>query len=571
MDRARVDRANGRRLFGDLLMEAGLTTRAGLSAGLEEQQLRGGRLGYNLLRIGRVASASLHLFLQDHLESIAPDLVETLEGAPAIDLIPARLAHHYGMVPARVQDGSLDLAIATADTPGLLPAVEELTGLRVDPLICPPSLIARALERSYPPEVEPGVIRRRSGDCLLVLSDRRRAIRPLLPETLPRDAPASEWLRSLVAEGIGRGARTIRIEPKDPEPHVVYEGPSGDAGTLDLPRGVQPGLQTLVLGISGIAALGRVVPREGRLTIAVEGRRLRASVLALPGLAGDHLRLDLREDRILRPAPEDLAADLPGLARAVARLSEERRGLLLLAGPGKDEAGAALAASLQILGDRLPGRVALGDWVTEPSFRALGAPADEEEVPLEASMSRAVALSPDLLALPEVSRPADLAAAFALGRERPIVAVLSSADAFDAAERVGRADLPRRDAGTTLLGIVGARLMESLCGSCSRPFDLQDLLSPWPRHRAPPPGSYGAAQGCSTCRESGVVKLEAVFEFLPVGAGGEPIPRGARARGLREAHAQMGRPDMFRAALRRAATGRIDVREPLRLLLHEPR
>ncbi len=517
MDRLLIDRGNGRRLLGDLLLEAGLTTRLGLAAGLEEQQLRGGRLGYTLLKIGRVTPAALHLFLHDHLPSLDPDLVAAMDTAPPVDLIPASLAHHYLMVPARVRDGVLDLAIATADSPRLIPAVEELTGLRVEPLICPPSLIAASLERSYPTEVGEGVIRRPSGDRLFVLADRKRGIRPLLPETVPREARATDWLRAILAEGIRRGARTIRIEPRESDARVVFDGPAGDAGAFDLPRGAHPGVVTLLTGMSGIAALGRVVPREGRMTIAVDGRSLRASVLALPGFAGDHLRLDLREQRVLDAPPEDLAADLPDLPPAIARMAEERRGVLFLAGPGEAESAAALAAVVQILGDRLPARVALGDWAAGPSLRALAPPVDDEgeQVPLSALVSRAAALTPDLVALPEASRPSDLAAAFALGREMPVVAPLPAVDAFDAAERVVRAGLSRAAAGDTLLGIVAARLMEPLCNACSRPFDLQDLLSPWPRHRAPPPGTYAAAQGCRACRESGLVRLEPVFEFLP--------------------------------------------------------
>jgi len=42
-----------------------------------------------------------------------------------------------------------------ADSPRLIPAVEELTGLRVEPLICPPSLIGEALSRFYPPRSNP--------------------------------------------------------------------------------------------------------------------------------------------------------------------------------------------------------------------------------------------------------------------------------------------------------------------------------------------------------------------------------------------------------------------------------
>lgn len=181
-------RVQDRRLLGDMLIEAGLLRREGLSAGLEEQRLRGGRLGYNLLKLGVVAPGSFHLFLNDSGEILDPDLAEALRTGPAVDRIPARLAYFYGMVPVRVEDGVLSLALSDADTPRLMLAVERLTGLRVDPIVCPPGRIAEALARFYPGEVEPGVIHRPAGDNLFVVSDRRRGLRPLLPEFLRADA-----------------------------------------------------------------------------------------------------------------------------------------------------------------------------------------------------------------------------------------------------------------------------------------------------------------------------------------------------------------------------------------------
>ncbi|MFQ5878479.1 MAG: hypothetical protein ACE5JH_12490, partial [Acidobacteriota bacterium] len=196
-----------RRLLGDLLIERGLVTRAGLGTGLEEQRQRGGRLGYTLLRLGAVTPAAFYLFLRDYQRGLSPDLGGVVPSAPAIDRVPARLAYHYGMFPIRADDGVLDLAIATADDASLVPALEELTGLRVEPLICPPSTIADALARWYPEEVEPGVLYRAAGDNRLVVSDRRRGLRPFLPESLRDDAPSSAWLRALAAEAIRRGAR----------------------------------------------------------------------------------------------------------------------------------------------------------------------------------------------------------------------------------------------------------------------------------------------------------------------------------------------------------------------------
>jgi len=192
--------AEERRLLGDLLLEAGLVDRAGLRRALEAQGLSGGRLGWHLIRLGTILPAPFHAFLDLHLEAMRPDLVESIRAGAATPLIPAGLAHHYGMVPIReTGDGVLELAIAHADEPHLSAAVASLTGLKVEPVICPPSLIGEALARHYPAEVEPGVLYRAIGDHVLVLPAKSDAADAADPGSLGTGARPADWLRAILA------------------------------------------------------------------------------------------------------------------------------------------------------------------------------------------------------------------------------------------------------------------------------------------------------------------------------------------------------------------------------------
>src|SRR2546425_874755 len=391
--------AEDRRLLGDLLVEAGIATRQAVGTGLEEQRLRGGRLGYNLLKLGLATPAAMHLFLKENFERLSPDMAETLRTSPAVDLIPARLAHFYSMVPVSVADGVLALGLTTGDTPALVPAVEELTGLRVEPLICPPSLVTDVLARFYPSEVDTGVLYRPGADHAFVLSDRHRRILPTLPGALRCDAPAADRLRSLAAAAIRSGARRIRIEPKRDAMHVTLSGRRLDDQTLLEPRGAYAGLARLLEGISGIAARGRVVPREGRVILLADPRRLIASVAALPGLDGDSLTLDLREERIAPLSRGQIEAEIPGLPHAVDRLAEAGRGLLIVTGSDEAETSTGVATVLGLLGERCPRRVAAGAAAALHQVEALSPTPDEEEVPFQAVLERGHVVSPGVVVL----------------------------------------------------------------------------------------------------------------------------------------------------------------------------
>ena len=540
-----------RRLLGDLLLEAGLVSGEGLRAGLEAQRLGGGRLGWHLVRLGRVVPAGLHLYFGEHLEAIHPDLVRDLRSGTAAHRIPARLAHHYGMAPVREADGTLEMAMASADAPGLKPALEALTGVPVNPVICPPSLIGEALLAHYAEETEPGVLFRPWGDHVLLLGGGGAAAASEALRSLGAGAPAADWLRALTVEAIERGARGVEITPQADRTDVVFTAPEGRSAAPRLPAGPYAGVAALLDGLARISVRGRILPREGRFVVAGAGRRRVVSVLALPGLAGRSYALELRDERVVGPEPGDLASSVPGLAAAVERLAASARGLLVLAAPGRDEWTSALSAVLHLLGDRLPRRVLLGSW---------------DEPPPE---SPALETAADLLILGSPWRAGTGDALLAAARDRIVLAAIDAPDAFRAAESLARAALgsPRLDA---IRGIVAVRHLEALCRACRVPFDLGDLRPFLQEAAGAAGGGSWTAPGCSSCRRSGRLDLVRVGEFLPLGPGDLARP-GIRGRTLRRERLDAGHPVVAGAALRAAGEGRIDIREVLRLLVHEPR
>lgn len=557
-----------RRLLGELLLEAGLVSRQGLLAGLAEQRQRGGRLGFNLMQLGRVTPAEFHLYLQEHFEALEPGLDATLRASPPVDLIPARVAHHYGMLPLEVESGVLTLALAATDTPRLIPAVEELTGLRVDPVIWPPALIAAALARFYPSEVEDGVFQRSAGDNLFVLSDRRRGIRPLLPETLREDAPATDWLRSILSEAVRRAARRVVLECAPGPQRVTLRRDLEPGQTLTVPPGAFAGVASLIETLARLGSRGRVVPRQGRFAADIEDRRIRVAALALPGVAGESYELHLRDERVVQPERGEVATEVPALAARLDRLAEDRRGLLLIAGAERSEVDAGLQAVAALLAGRLRG-VVLGPQTTpagwEPSLAA-----DREETPLAARLERALETLPDLLVLPDILSIDGAQAARAQAAERVVVAPIEVADAFAAAERLARGgQFADEIAASLVAGILGVRLMEPLCLSCRRPCDVDDLLMRGPRIKHYPAGEYAASSGCRACLGAMGPALLPVYEFLAAEPGERLFRPGTVAAALRAGRLRQGMKTLFVAGLEKAAAGLLDVREPLRLLLHE--
>jgi len=216
-----------------------------------------------------------------------------------------------------------------------------------------------------------------------------------------------------------------------------------------------------------------------------------------------------------------------------------------------------------LLGDALPRRIAI----------AAGEEAASEDAPsaslIPASLiDAALRQSPDLLIATELGRSDDPRSALALARDRVVIAPLTAADAFEAAEQIACSGRGRA-AESIVTGILGTRLIETLCRSCGVPYDLLEVVPPTPRYRSIPAGEFSAAAGCDACRGSGVLNLQPVFEFLRPSPDGSLFSPGCRAPVLRDDRLREGEPTLVMSALHKASLGQVDVREPLRLMLHE--
>jgi len=522
-----------RRLLGEILVEAGLVGKSDLEDALVEQQRRGGRLCFQLMRLGKVAPGPLYLFLDEHFGTLTPDLAEVLRTGPLVDLLPAKMAHFYRMVPLRQDGRRLVLAVTTADDPSLIPALEELTGLTVDPLICPPSLIREALEKFYWLEEERGVCRSAIGENVLILSDRDQGISPDALESLGEEDPGSEWLRSLVAEAIRRRSREILLEPLEEEFRIAYRREEGEESLRIFPRSVHGGIALVLEHLARMEPRGRTVPREGRFRLRHDGRTLTAVATALPGLQGDAHRLLLLEERIQQKNLSEMLEGYPGIREAIERSLSQKKGLLLLAAPEEHHRKRILRDLVAFLEERV------------------GA-----EGPIVA---------------PEVRTATEVSDLFQAAGARLAVAGIQRADAFDGLDWLLQSDLLPPIRAGLLCGILGARLFERSCEHCRRRLDIMEELPSLAVRLDGVDGCF-ANVGCRVCRGAGALDLEPVFEFLPgsLSLAGEPrSPKASRER--RRDLARAGVKTLFSSAMGRAAAGELDVREPLRLLFHEGR
>ena len=135
-------------LLGSLLLRQGLITQAQLDAGLASQARHKGRLGTNLVELKHLTLTRLaHALAEQRGGTLATK--EELDQATANVLVSKRVAKLHLMVPIRVENRVLVVAMANAWDTEAVDALERELRTRVQAKLAPELVVLRYLDRMY--------------------------------------------------------------------------------------------------------------------------------------------------------------------------------------------------------------------------------------------------------------------------------------------------------------------------------------------------------------------------------------------------------------------------------------
>ncbi len=138
-----------KQFIGEQLLNAGLITQKQLDEVLEVQQQSGGKMIEILMRKGYIDAQTFVKFLSKHQGIAGIDLLNYMIPKEVISLIPEELAREHELIPIDRMGKFLTIAMACPMDTKTLHEMEELTGLRIKPLLVSMSDLHAALNRYY--------------------------------------------------------------------------------------------------------------------------------------------------------------------------------------------------------------------------------------------------------------------------------------------------------------------------------------------------------------------------------------------------------------------------------------
>jgi type IV pilus assembly protein PilB len=135
--------------IGDLLLKEKRITPAQLQEALSYQKTNGGKLGFNLVKLGFVKDEEITALLSKQYGVPSINLTQFEIDPGIIKLIPAETAHKYQIIPLSRSGATLTIAMTDPTNVFAMDDIKFMTGYNVEPVVASETAVFDAITRYY--------------------------------------------------------------------------------------------------------------------------------------------------------------------------------------------------------------------------------------------------------------------------------------------------------------------------------------------------------------------------------------------------------------------------------------
>lgn len=371
-------------------------------------------------------------------------------------------------IPLQIVDGRVKAALADPTDATGISGCEFALRLPVDPVIATASELETLFRQLEPPEQ--ALAETPSADILDASEDSDRL------RDLASAEPAVRLCNRLVAEASKARASDIHIAAEERGFRVRFrvDGALVERESLSTQQGLMAISRFKILSNLDIAERRR--PQDGRFSFPVGGRPVDLRISSTPNVHGESVVLRLLQRDSVSFDLEDLGLS-PDAARLLHRLSDRPNGILLLTGPTGSGKTTTLYSLIQRLSRRDVNILTIEDPV---EYRIDGI--SQTQVNPAIGLTFASALrsflrhDPDIIMVGEMRdlETAKTAVQAALTGHL-VLSTLHTNDAPSAVMRLLDMGVDDYLVASTLIGVVGQRLVRKICSACGGQMGPRDL------------------------------------------------------------------------------------------------
>src|SRR5512132_3549412 len=156
--------------IGELLLKEKRITPAQLQEALTYQKQHGGKLGFNLVKLGYVKDEEITALLSKQYGVPSINLAQFDIDPTVIKLVPADTVQKYQIIPLSRAGATLTIAMTDPTNVFAMDDIKFMTGYNVEPVVASEIAVVEAIQRYYPSSAKQQAVKETSGPSTLELA-----------------------------------------------------------------------------------------------------------------------------------------------------------------------------------------------------------------------------------------------------------------------------------------------------------------------------------------------------------------------------------------------------------------
>ena len=579
--------------IGELLLKEKRITPEQLQEALNYQRQHGGKLGFNLIKLGYVRDEEITALLskQYGVPSIA---LGQFEIDPAvIKLVPAETAQKYQIVPLSRAGATLTIAMTDPTNVFAMDDIKFMTGYNVEPVVASETAVTDAITKYYGrAAAAPGNGAGTGSPSALEVASRALEEMPILAadaddveviedleeisaETLAKqgeEAPVIKLVNVILMSSIQKGASDIHIEPYEKEYRVRFRIDGILYNIMQPPMRFRDAVTSRIKIMAKLDIAEKRLPQDGRIKIRFQDngtmRDIDFRVSCLPTLFGEKIVMRLLDKNKLMLDMTKLGFESESLARFETAI-QKPWGMVLVTGPTGSGKTNTLYSSIARI-NTLETNIMTAEDPVEFNLMGVNQVQVRENIGLNfaAALRSFLRQDPNIILVGEIRdfETAEIAVKAALTGHL-VLSTLHTNDAPSTINRLMNMGIEPFLVASSLNLVCAQRLVRRICKNCTEPHPqpapalLQAGFSAEEANTVVP----NRGRGCENCNNSGYKGRVGLYEVMEITEElRELILVGASALELRRKAIDEGMITLRGSGLRKVKDGVTTVEEVVR-------
>ena len=546
--------------LGEILVRENLISPQNLREALDHQREHGGRLGFNLVKLGLVSDDMITAVLSRHygIPSVNLDLFNI--DAAVLRLIPQEVAQKHAVLPLSRVGATLTLAMVDPTNVFALDDVKFMTGLNVEPVVVAEGSVQQAIAKYYGTSREIELastaedasldkIARNSGNNgngnggitnadlvsldsidfdteptgdVEVVEDNEEIDLSTLSR-MSEDAPVVRLVNVLLVDSLRRGASDIHIEPYEKELRIRFRIDGVLYDVMHPPLKMRDALISRVKIMSKLDISEKRLPQDGRIKIKVKvdsrSRELDFRVSTLPTLFGEKVVLRLLDKQNLMLDMTKLGFEPESLTKFKRNISKPY-GMVLVTGPTGSGKTNTLYSALQSL-NTVDTNIMTAEDPVEFNLPGINQVQMKEQIGLNfaAALRSFLRQDPNIILVGEIRdfETAEIAIKAALTGHL-VLSTLHTNDAPSTISRLMNMGIEPFLVATSVNLIQAQRLIRRICKDCKHEHQtpVEALVEVGLRIEEAKTLKTYKGKGCATCNNTGYKGRIGLYEVMEI-------------------------------------------------------